>query len=281
METPNYYSIIPANVRYDKRLKPNEKLLYSEITCLSNKNGVCHASNSYFADLYDASKETISRWVKNLSDCGYIEYKLIYKSGTKQVSARHIKLVTTPIDKNVNTSQQKDQDPIDKKVNTPIDKKVKGNNTSNNNTSNNNKPLTPKKNKVAEITDGMDADKLEVLRLWVNYRKEIKKPIKSESSLSLIVNKFKAKSIQEITYVVNLSIENGWQGLFWDKYSGSGQQKKDISTPNVTKKKVEWNIGSMVGQDLQDMDPIELKKFIREQPEEYSRILNDEANLNR
>lgn len=25
-ETPNYYAIIPANVRYDKELKANEKL---------------------------------------------------------------------------------------------------------------------------------------------------------------------------------------------------------------------------------------------------------------
>lgn len=31
-EHRSYYAIIPANVRYDKRLKPNTKLLYGEIT---------------------------------------------------------------------------------------------------------------------------------------------------------------------------------------------------------------------------------------------------------
>jgi len=27
-EQPNYYAIIPANIRYDNNLKANEKLLY-------------------------------------------------------------------------------------------------------------------------------------------------------------------------------------------------------------------------------------------------------------
>ena len=50
--TPNYFGILPANVRYDKRLKPMEKILYTEITALSNAKGYCYATNSYFAKLY-------------------------------------------------------------------------------------------------------------------------------------------------------------------------------------------------------------------------------------
>lgn len=87
---PSYYAIIPSIVRYDNRLKPNEKLLYGEITALANKLGICFASNKYFSELYDVSKETISRWLSDLKKYGYIDIKVRYKNGTKEVEKRGI-----------------------------------------------------------------------------------------------------------------------------------------------------------------------------------------------
>lgn len=123
-EHRSYYAIIPANVRYDKRLKPNTKLLYGEITALCNERGFCWAGNEYFADLYGVNKETISRWVSDLIKFGYLNREIIYKEGTNQIINRYLRI---------------NQYPIDEKRNTPIDEKVKDNNTSFNNTFNNTK----------------------------------------------------------------------------------------------------------------------------------------------
>lgn len=101
MENPNYYSIIPASVRYDKNLKANEKLLYSEITALCNKEGVCWATNNYFANLYNVSTTSISVWIKNLIDCGYISRELIYKNGSKEILKRCLRILEGGVKENL------------------------------------------------------------------------------------------------------------------------------------------------------------------------------------
>ena len=40
MEQPSYFSILTADVRYDKRLSDFARLLYSDITALCNKQGL-------------------------------------------------------------------------------------------------------------------------------------------------------------------------------------------------------------------------------------------------
>ena len=97
----SYYAIIPANVRYDNDLTPNAKLLYGEITALCNEKGYCWASNDYFAELYKTSTRTISRWIKQLINKGYIISNLIYRKGTKEVEQRHLYISFIGGDKNV------------------------------------------------------------------------------------------------------------------------------------------------------------------------------------
>lgn len=96
MEKPNYYAVIPAEVRYNKKLTPNAKLLYAEITALCNMNGKCTASTQYFCKLYEVSRASIQNWLKSLEDNNYISRSVTYKNGSKEILSRVVKLTDTP-----------------------------------------------------------------------------------------------------------------------------------------------------------------------------------------
>jgi len=142
MEKPNYYGILPANVRYDKELKPMEKILFTEISSLTSKEGYCYAKNSYFADLYDVHKNTVGNWINNLVKRGYLKSVIIYEKGTKNIQERRLYITTptnektdTSINKKIDTCQSKNLEGINEKIDTPINEKIEDNNTSINNTS--------------------------------------------------------------------------------------------------------------------------------------------------
>ena len=144
MENKNYYAIIPAPVRYCKYLKANEKLMYGELTALSNDKGFCFASNEYFSNLYDVSKTSISKWISNLEKNGFIKIKMIYEPGTKQIKQRRIYIA--PLLKKTSI-------PIEENFNTPIEEKLKDIYIlTNNNNINNNNSTKSKKRQYSEKT---------------------------------------------------------------------------------------------------------------------------------
>ena len=110
-EQPNYYAIIPANVRYDKKLTPNAKLLYAEVTALCNMNGRCTASNQYFADLYGVSIRSIQQWISKLVELGYLSSEITYKAGTKEIESRVLFLPSVPGEEIITTPRKKLHDP--------------------------------------------------------------------------------------------------------------------------------------------------------------------------
>lgn len=175
-EQPNYYSILTANVRYDRDLKANEKLLFSEITALANKSGYCTATNNYFANLYGKSKTTISNWINHLKEKGYL--KVYLEKDGSQIIGRKLYPVDEHVKENKDTPVKENfKHPIKEKFKHPIKEKFKENITSINNTSiNNNIPASddaqaqiPKKlteNQVIEI---------EFEKLWTMYPRKLGK----------------------------------------------------------------------------------------------------------
>ncbi|TDL40580.1 helix-turn-helix domain-containing protein [Macrococcoides bohemicum] len=142
-EQPSYYAIITANVRYDNRLTDSEKLLFAEITALSNKYGYCSASNGYFAELYDVTKVTISRRINRLKEYGYLNVDFVYNG--REIKSRKLYPITNasiPINNSVNT-------PLINSDNSPINRNDKENITSINNTRLNN----TSNNSATEVAD--------------------------------------------------------------------------------------------------------------------------------
>ena len=152
-----YYAIIPANVRYDKDLPPNAKLLYGEITALCNEKGYCWASNQYFSELYGVSVLSIKRWVNSLVTKGYVYRTLTYKPNSKEVDKRILS-----IDGGIKidtTSVQKCYDPSIKNDTSSSIKNDTDNNTSINNTFNNKKDVYTHKHKYGEYHHVLLTDK--------------------------------------------------------------------------------------------------------------------------
>ena len=193
-ENPSYWSVLPAIVRYSKYLKPNEKLLYSEITALSNKNGFCHAQNKYFSELYNVEKSTISRWISNLQKHNFIRV-IIQRDEKNQIISRKIypksdilnqQIIDSPTYINSNS-------PINNIIDSPPDKKVEDNNTSINIIKYNNPISFVDKEETKEIIK----HEQEFDFFWDKYHKKIERPKTDKHSAIKYWNKLKKKEKAE------------------------------------------------------------------------------------
>jgi hypothetical protein len=67
-----------------------------------------------------------------------------------------------------------------------------------------------------------------LLKEWIAYRKEIKKQL-SEATINKLKEEMNSYTDEKCSYVINTSIKNGWQGLFWDKYIEKSEAPKQIN----------------------------------------------------
>ena len=227
MEKPNYFGILPANVRYDKNLKPMEKILYTEISSLTNKDGYCYATNSYFSKLYEVHKNTVGAWINNLEKQGYIKTVLIYKKGTKEIIERRIYInqkIDTPINENVDTYQQKDLEPINEKIDTPINENIEENNTSINNKINN-----------IYLYKGEEFQKafsdFKIMR--IGKKEPLSKP--AEDLILMKLYRLAGDNEQLAIEILNKSTINSWKDIFpLDKKQGGNNNANTGNKRNYT-----------------------------------------------
>lgn len=222
-ENPNYYGILPASVRYCKGLTPNAKILYTELTALTNKNGYCHASNNYFAELYNVSDRSISQWFKELSNFGFIEiqiiknnsgtFRKIFLSRMKETSNGGMKKSSTPYEENFYTKEYyKEEYTSNNIINNNIDsfskKETKKESVKKDNTT----FIFPK-----DVSDNL----INSIASFFEYRKEIKKPFKSQKAIDGKISQFISQSKEygeeAVIHSITNAIANQYQGTFIDK----------------------------------------------------------------
>lgn len=128
---PSYFAIIPANVRYDSRLCPSAKLLYGEITSLTNHLGFCYANNAYFAGIYNVSKQSINNWLKNLEEFQYIQRHIYRPKGSKEILNRYITIFEKPtkinLDRPIQEILSDNSKPLNNKTNNILKEKSSNN----------------------------------------------------------------------------------------------------------------------------------------------------------
>lgn len=93
---PSYWAVIPSTVRYDTVIPANAKLLYAEISSLTQALGYCYAPNSYFARLFTMTERTIERLIIALQRRGYIRVE-VRKGNQHQAYQRRIYAGLNPL----------------------------------------------------------------------------------------------------------------------------------------------------------------------------------------
>lgn len=181
-DQPNYYSVIPAHIRYDDELKPMEIIMYGEITALANKYGFAYASNSYFAELYNVHKKTVSNWINHLKEKGYI-WTVVTRNEDMSIKDRKIYINYTYPQKDGEGYPQKDGD--------PIHKKTEVNNTRFNNT------------RINRDSD----DVTKSFKYISNHLEIIQSPLKAQQ-LEETINDFKDNKLDIVTVATDYCKEN-------------------------------------------------------------------------
>lgn len=195
MQIRSYSAWLPANVRYDNDLPANAKILFAELSCLSNVYGYAFATNKYFADLYDLSEDRVSKLIHLLEKKGYIRIET-ERNECNFVVRRKIYIAQFAPAEVKNTDDKSYFYPAPElKITTPSGKNDgSNNNTINNKTNNNNTSSEPSQQKLIEdqqktiesLTKALEDTKVLVSKLEKDSAKaSSKKSAKSTSKKSV------------------------------------------------------------------------------------------------
>lgn len=224
MQQPGYWAVIPAVIRRDDQLPANAKLLYGDLSALTNEAGYCYASNEYLMGLYGWSDRTVQRLISALEDRGYIRVEQVQGierriyCGIQLGAGTPDRSVGRPPTKMSGEGQQKCRGTPDKIVGA-----IKENKTVNIYT-----PLTPQEKKRDKIK--MDDDARDLLNTYVGEDWELSAALKalmevrtrlravnSGTAIKILLGKLDKLSTGDRNMKLRLirqSVVNSWKSVF-------------------------------------------------------------------
>ncbi len=167
---------IPRVYIEDVNLNNQERILLSVILALSNNNAnVCTARNSYFGFILGITTRRVQQILSGLKQKNYLHIRNLFHEGEKNLSYREVKISSFHSCNNLHPNIKEDTNSL-----------------------------------IINNTEMSN-----VFNSWINYRKEIGKPlVKSslEASYKKLLDLSKEDSLLA-KKIIDQTIENGWQSL--------------------------------------------------------------------
>lgn len=217
------YGLIPKLVMQDTSLHVTSKAIYAYFCSYAGSGDTCFPSRTRICADLGISIDTFGKYLKQLTDKGYIECSQIKENGKFSHNVYTLSSTISPCPK-ISDTENTVYDEMDSNINSSLNI----NSYSNNNNTTACKKESKPKNGYGEIIDNYTAneDLKEALWEFIKMRKFIKKPV-TDRALKSIINKLDtlASTDTDKIAILDQSITNSWQGVFplsQDKTNGGG-----------------------------------------------------------
>ena len=238
-----------------------EKIFLVEIDSLDNEAG-CFASNEYFSNFFNLSKNRCSEIIKSLEKKEYLNISYKYISGTKCIEKRILKVTSKFLgirDFEGGYSENRQRYSENRQR---YSEKCEDNNTNNNTVNILKKEKETSLDKlIKEYTSNEELR--EALIDFIKMRKAIKSPA-TDRALKGILNKLDqlASDDKNKIGILEQSIINSWKGVFPLK-----EQNKFSTNSSVSKNNNNIQIKTRfhnINESFRKYSPEELKEIIKE-----------------
>lgn len=114
----------------------------------------------------------------------------------------------------------------------------------------------------------------ELIAYWLDYKIDIKKPLKCQKSLSMFAKRLKRESggdIERARAFIDRAVSQGWQDIHPDAGKSYYEQKKDYEKREDERKTREWKAQEAERQRLAEKERQEAEQRRQRESEDYER----------